>query len=931
MLKSKLLGVRLSILLMAFLPLFSLATSFTPMFTPQVGAVSSGTIDDMAKAWLFMSAIQRGDLNNNVSSTWLDDFAVIGLDNNTAGIASYNCAVGYVGHMIASGDGRAYANYSYTNYFYPCFNSENRKSLFSPIASSMGYDSGTKFFERLGYVRATNGSGNYSNTKGKSQLDAMLQEKWGTLPYDSLGSGTTPNFIKYDILVSALRDQCNPKDSIFANPKAPSDSGPDILTLVDSNGIVGKFAVQVADDSKGVTVGKNTNAGESGSDGQMSCGQIKKALMDPSLANDYAAQIKTPDPTSPGSSFQNTTNNTSTPGVSTCKVDGIGWIICPVVNFLAKGVDAAYGVVSTLLTVQPLVSSAGDGIYSAWSIMRNFANVAFVIVFLIIIFSQLSSFGITNYGIKKMLPKLIISAILVNTSFLICAILVDLSNIIGSSITGLFKDLGASLTLPAQLSSTQTGDGWEGIAGGVLAGTIATGVSLYIGLTALLPILIAAAFAILVAFLVLTLRQALLVILIVIAPLAFVAYLLPNTEALFKKWRELLQTLLVMFPIISLVFGGSALASKIIMNTASGDPAQKITIQIMGAGVAIIPLLITPLIMKVSGGMLGKFGGVINNKGRGPFDRARKGADGFRKNRQQLRDARALNGDRRFGSSIVKRRAQRQAVLSQRERNYNNAKTGYIADTALSDNVSRSQQALGVVTGGRHGGNSQGDQLLNKMAAGGGTSGRNAALAQAVSIQAKIEAEEVTAASAVIKNMNLDRNQQAMRELSMGGQSSGLDGSNEAVRAAAMKNVVDSHDVGGVNQLLDSVSTMSQKSRESFADSLASSSQKPDYVGQSAITNIRQHGNLDAAGTTIVAKNSTQLTAEAINNNTYSVEKLATGDREELEHVARIAADPTIATNNAGIAANAATAQTDPRYSGRIGKNVNVVGDISRL
>jgi hypothetical protein len=419
------------------------------------------------------------------------------------------------------------------------------------------------------------------------------------------------------------------------------------------------------------------------------------------------------------------------------------------------------------------------------------------------------------------------------------------------------------------------------------------------------------------------------IILIVTSPIAFVCKLLPNTDGGYKLWFDTGKIVLIMYPAVGLVFGASDLASVIVMGAANGP--YKIAIQIMGATLKVIPLVVVPGLIKSSKGVLGKFGAVVDNPNKGPVDRMRKGAEGFRKNREQLRDARALNGQFRVGGGGVRRNARRQAVIAQRERNYNNAKTGYIANTALSSDVSTGQKALNKASGGKFGGKTQGNQLLDQMAKGGGDGAKNAALAQAVSVQAKIEAEEVTAASAVIKHMNLDRNQQAMRELSMGGESNGLNGANSAVRAAAMKNVVDSHDVEGVNDLLDNVGGMDVRTREAFADSLASSSQKPEYVGQSAISNIRQHGNTDASGATIIAQNSTELAATAINNNTYSVDKLATGDREELEFIASVAANPANGTNNTAIAANAHTAQTDPRYSGRISKNANAVDSISRL
>lgn len=339
---------------------------------------------------------------------------------------------------------------------------------------------------------------------------------------------------------------------------------------------------------------------------------------------------------------------------SNCRVEGIGWIICPIVREMSKIVDGAYALVSSMLTVQPLVST-GSGpsinIYNAWQVMRNFANVAFVIAFLIIIFSQLTSVGISNYGIKKMLPRLVIAAILVNVSFWICAAAVDVSNILGSSLNGLFQGIITSsedcsaLPQAGQANCTSfvtgepgeeesTGTGWAGVAGIVLAATGMTIAIMYATLSALLPALLAAIIAIITVFLVLTLRQALIILLVVISPLAFVAYLLPNTESLYKKWLGLFRTLLLMFPIIALIFGASALASTVVMQSASADNPYRVAIQIMGALIAIIPLAITPVVMKTAGGLLNRFGGIVNNPNKGPADKLRKKAEGYRDFRQ---------------------------------------------------------------------------------------------------------------------------------------------------------------------------------------------------------------------------------------------------------------------------------------------------------
>ncbi|HEV7951862.1 MAG TPA: hypothetical protein VGO98_00600, partial [Candidatus Saccharimonadales bacterium] len=325
--------------------------------------------------------------------------------------------------------------------------------------------------------------------------------------------------------------------------------------------------------------------------------------------------------------------------VSTCQIDGIGWILCPVMNFIGGITDQAYVAVQALLATQPLTfNTTANPIHDAWTIMRNFANIMFVVIFLLIIFSQLTSIGVSNYGIKKILPRLIIVAILVNLSYIVCALALDISNILGSSLKSLMDGITANYKL--SLNNEQTAGVFNGdnmftnVIGAVLAGGITLGITTMLGLSVLLPIAVTALAAIVTVVVVLTLRQALLITLIVISPLAFIAFLLPNTEDWFTKWRKLFTTLLLMYPIIALIFGVSAFTGAIIMNSASGN--TKVLVQIMGAGVTIIPLFITPVIMKTAGTFLNRIGGNLNNPNKGPFDRMRKRAEGYHGYRQDI-------------------------------------------------------------------------------------------------------------------------------------------------------------------------------------------------------------------------------------------------------------------------------------------------------
>ena len=62
------------------------------------------------------------------------------------------------------------------------------------------------------------------------------------------------------------------------------------------------------------------------------------------------------------------------------------------------------------------IFNTGGSTYQIWQSLLTFANTGMIIILLVIVFSQLTGYGIDNYGIKKMLPKLIVTAILINLS-----------------------------------------------------------------------------------------------------------------------------------------------------------------------------------------------------------------------------------------------------------------------------------------------------------------------------------------------------------------------------------------------------------------------------------------------------------------------------------------------------------------------------------
>ena len=292
---------------------------------------------------------------------------------------------------------------------------------------------------------------------------------------------------------------------------------------------------------------------------------------------------------------------------NSCGIDGIGWLVCPVMNFVASLNDAAYSAISGFLDIKPAIlgdNSNTSGAKQGWNFFRNIANAIFAVIFLWIIFSQISNVGVSNYGIKKILPRLIIGALLVNLSYYLCQIFVDLSNILGHTL----KDALESGAGEIGANSEATGLGSEIIA--KILGL--TGAGLFIALAVGLPTLAAGFLAIMTVFIILVVRQAGIILLIAMSPIAFAAWLLPNTEDLFKKWMKMFRGLLLVFPIISLLYGAGKLAGAVLASNATVDPNNPDeTMQLVALAATTMPLIATPFVLQNSLSSLGSIGAKI--------------------------------------------------------------------------------------------------------------------------------------------------------------------------------------------------------------------------------------------------------------------------------------------------------------------------------
>jgi hypothetical protein len=334
--------------------------------------------------------------------------------------------------------------------------------------------------------------------------------------------------------------------------------------------------------------------------------ELQGAVKSISLDNDGSAEAPN----------QNTIDSEDSTNGCSSAFGALSWIVCTASEKLGDFVDWAYGIIADwFLVVKPLSFDENSPIYLVWSYMRSLANIVFIIFMLVVIYSQVTTVGMSNYGIKKTLPRIIIAAFLVNLSYMICAIAVDLSNIIGDQLHSMFMSIRDQAISAGALDITLGFKDLFLAAGGVGLGIL--GVSMAGGIWFLIaPVLLGAGLALLAAIVTLAARQAIIMLLVIASPLALVAYLLPNTEKWYKKWFETGVKMLIIFPAFSLLCGAAELAGWAIIASA-----QNIIQVVLGLAVQTIPLIFTPILMRLSGSLLGSIQSALNKRTTGLRDK----------------------------------------------------------------------------------------------------------------------------------------------------------------------------------------------------------------------------------------------------------------------------------------------------------------------
>lgn len=201
------------------------------------------------------------------------------------------------------------------------------------------------------------------------------------------------------------------------------------------------------------------------------------------------------------------------------------------------------------LTIEPIYSvlkdtqtGTGAQIKEIWSKLITYINFLIIGLLIFVAIAQILRININTYGIKKILPALILAIIATNFSFLFCRLLVDLANIVMS----LFIEKQVD---HSTLSANFTGS-WADPANWVPSLKTASIGGILWFMVAQFFVLVGAVLVLILAYL-FFIRIWLIYFLVAIAPLAFMALVLPQTKSVFNQWVSTF-TKWVFLPVVSI-------------------------------------------------------------------------------------------------------------------------------------------------------------------------------------------------------------------------------------------------------------------------------------------------------------------------------------------------------------------------------------------
>lgn len=300
-------------------------------------------------------------------------------------------------------------------------------------------------------------------------------------------------------------------------------------------------------------------------------------------------------------------------------VPGLGWLICNIGDLLYGTLDwLLHDVLEESLLKIDLIDDE-ENLKEAWSGFKTIANLVFVVAFLILIYAEATGrFGaLEAYSLPRLLPRIAVAVIGIQLSYFIMAYLIALFNDLGEGVGRLallpvandsrfeIGDLfGAGITslFGEGIAQGAAGVAFDNVMFALLGGALVLGAVVFFETVLLFGIL-----GLLLVVLTLIARKVIIIALVIMAPVAFAAYVLPSTEKLFKLWWDTFIKALAMYPLIILFIAAGQLVARL---AVSGSDPNFID-SMIGLVAAFMPFFLIPVTFKLGGAAVRTVGNAI--------------------------------------------------------------------------------------------------------------------------------------------------------------------------------------------------------------------------------------------------------------------------------------------------------------------------------
>ncbi|MFZ1484408.1 MAG: hypothetical protein WAS36_05350 [Candidatus Saccharimonadales bacterium] len=311
------------------------------------------------------------------------------------------------------------------------------------------------------------------------------------------------------------------------------------------------------------------------------------------------------------------------------------WLGCAIMKTAGLATEKMYTLIQNFLYTPTSMIFDNASLKSASDSLRNLAIGLILIAGLFMVIAQATGSDLVDaYTIRKLLPRIGVAIIGIALAWPLLEFAVTFINTIG-----LLADRILSGVVMSGGETTDTGIGTNILS--FIFGAGGVGLAFKLMSTSLIPLAGTILLGMLVGLLVLAIRQLVLMVCIMLAPLAIAAYVLPGTQKMWNLWKNTLMTTLLMFPIIMFFLASGEAFAYVLGGSDSG------TMTVLAVIVFIAPYFLLPFAFKLAGGLMSTIFSIANDKGKGGFDK-------LRKSRQQMG---AQHRERTIGRRVLQKRA----------------------------------------------------------------------------------------------------------------------------------------------------------------------------------------------------------------------------------------------------------------------------------